>query len=145
MPNENEDNELIECISCSIGYESDDLYSTNDGDRVCSDCMRTCEHCEWVGHDNDEWHNVSDELWCVGCWENDSVYCSRCEYTYNGDRVGINNVRRVEEQVDLVDLQEHQVLQEHQDLQEQVDLVDLQEHQDLQELVDLVDLQEQVS
>jgi hypothetical protein len=98
MPNENEDNELIECIACSIQYESDELYSTNEGDRVCSDCMRTCEHCEWVGHDRDEWHNVSDELWCGGCWENDSVYCSRCEYTYNGDRVGINNVRRIEEQ-----------------------------------------------
>ena len=97
MPNENEDNELIACITCSTQYESDELYSTSGGDKVCSDCMRTCEHCEWLGTDDDSWHTVSDELWCEGCWENDSVYCDRCDYTYNGDRVSTNHINGVDE------------------------------------------------
>ncbi len=95
MPNENEDNELIACITCSTQYESDELYSTSGGDKVCSDCMRTCEHCEWVGTEDDSWHTVSDELWCEGCWENESVYCDRCDYTYNGDRVSTNHINGV--------------------------------------------------
>jgi hypothetical protein len=98
MPNDNEDNDLVACISCSTQYESDELYHTSNSDRVCSDCMRTCEHCEWVGTEDSEWHSVTDELWCESCWENDSVYCNRCDYTYNGDRVGTNNIRGIEEE-----------------------------------------------
>ena len=88
MPNETEDTELSNCISCSTQYETDDMYHTSNGDLVCSDCMRMCEHCEWTGSVDSDWHNVNDELWCEGCWENDSFYCDCCGSTYNGDRTG---------------------------------------------------------
>ena len=97
MPNENEDNELIACIACSTQYESDELYSTSGGDKVCSDCMRTCEYCEWVGVEDNEWHNVSDELWCATCWENESFYCNRCDFTYNSNRVSNSHINGVGE------------------------------------------------
>jgi hypothetical protein len=97
MSDENEDNELVECDECSQQLGQDDILTTSEGNTVCDDCIRMCEHCEWSGTSDDSWHTVSDELWCEGCWENESVYCDRCDYTYNGDRVATNHINGVDE------------------------------------------------
>ncbi len=86
------ENELVSCVSCSTQYERDDGYMTSDGDFACSDCFRTCERCEHASTDSDSWYTVSDEMWCEGCWENNSFYCERCEDNFNDDRVSWNEV-----------------------------------------------------
>jgi len=80
-----------ECVGCSESYPEDEMFSVDDG-YSCTDCVQTCERCEWVGTSNDEWYNVDDTSWCTGCWEDHSFHCSRCEYTYNGDRISYNTV-----------------------------------------------------
>lgn len=89
---DNTENELVSCISCSTEFERDDGFITNDGDSCCSDCFRTCEHCDYASTDSDSWYTVGDQMWCEGCWENDSFYCDRCEENYNDSRVGYNSV-----------------------------------------------------
>ena len=81
-----------ECVACSIEYEEDELHTDNDGDWICSDCIRTCERCEWVGSTQSDWYTVDDNSWCEGCWSDYSYHCVRCEYTYDGDRIGSNVV-----------------------------------------------------
>ena len=86
------ENELVSCISCSTQYERDDGYMTSDGDYSCSDCFRTCERCEHASTDSDSWYTVSDEMWCEGCWENNSFYCDRCDENYDDNRTSYNDV-----------------------------------------------------
>jgi hypothetical protein len=97
MPNDNEDNELIECEDCSTQLEQDDILTTSNGNSLCENCYRMCEHCEWSGSSSDDWHTVSDALWCQSCYEDDAVYCERCEYTYNNNNVSINIINRIDE------------------------------------------------
>jgi len=85
--------EVGTCISCSTEYPIDDLSTTEDSDLVCSDCIQLCERCESVGTDGWGWYSVDDESWCENCWENDSFHCTRCEYTYNSNRVDYSIVR----------------------------------------------------
>jgi len=97
MSVENEDNELVECDDCSNQLERDAMLTTTAGALVCDDCYRICEHCEGAGSASDDWHTVSDSLWCQGCYEDDAVYCDRCNYSYNGNNVGTNYISSVEE------------------------------------------------
>jgi len=95
MPNDNEE-PLVSCVACEFEFNSDDIgTTTHDGDPVCDDCVRMCEHCDWVGSRNDGWNVVSDDLWCENCYDRYSMYCDRCEYSYDGDRIGSNNVNGV--------------------------------------------------
>lgn len=82
MPN-NEDTEMVSCISCSTEYEVDDIYRTDSGDPVCNDCQRTCERCDWVGSEGDDWNYVDGNQWCASCWENWAFYCDHCDSTYD--------------------------------------------------------------
>ena len=80
-----------ECIGCSESYPEDELFSSDDG-YVCTDCVQTCERCEWIGTSNNEWYNVEDTSWCEGCWSDHSFCCQRCDYTYDSDRISYNTV-----------------------------------------------------
>jgi hypothetical protein len=33
------------------------MSTDNDGDWICSDCIRTCERCEWVGTHDSDWYS----------------------------------------------------------------------------------------
>jgi hypothetical protein len=81
-----------QCVVCDGQYEEDELSTDNDGDWICSDCIRTCERCEWVGSHQSDWYTVDDYSWCEGCWEDHSWTCRRCDYCYDGDRIGYNTV-----------------------------------------------------
>ena len=80
-----------ECIGCSEEYPEDEMFSVDDG-YSCTDCVQTCERCEWAGTSNDEWYSVEDTSWCTGCWEDHSFHCSRCDFTYDSDRVSYGTV-----------------------------------------------------
>ena len=88
MPDDNDDNELINCDECSNEMSRDDSFTANNGEIVCSDCIQVCEYCETIYTSSDDWYNVDDQSWCESCWSDNSFTCSRCDYTYNSHRDG---------------------------------------------------------
>ncbi len=87
MIDNNDDEELkVSCSQCSADDFEDNMYLTHYEAWVCRSCMSMCEHCDNIGADSDDWYTVSGENWCQACWENDSVYCDRCEENINGRR-----------------------------------------------------------
>ena len=78
---ETENAESIECAVCSTDIDSDNAYAVSYGDdMVCSDCVRTCERCDDVGHENDNWFVVDGrELWCESCTDRSANWCDSCE------------------------------------------------------------------
>ena len=88
MPDDNDDNELINCDGCSNEMSRDDSFTANNGEIVCSDCIQVCEYCETIYTTSDDWYNVDDQSWCESCWSDNSFTCSRCDYTYNSHRDG---------------------------------------------------------
>jgi hypothetical protein len=87
-----EDEVKHQCVHCSNEYPEDELHNTNDNDYVCSDCVRTCEHCDWVGSEGNDWYSVGNQYWCETCWSDDSFTCQRCDECYNGDRISSGRV-----------------------------------------------------
>jgi hypothetical protein len=92
MPDDNDDDELINCSECSNEMSQDDSFTTNNGEIVCSDCIQSCEYCENIYTTNDDWYNVGNQHWCEYCWENNSFTCNRCEYCCDSNRDGGTNV-----------------------------------------------------
>jgi len=92
MSDEEDEVTTHQCVVCDGQYEEDDLSTNDDGDWICSDCIRTCERCERIGSHQDDWYVVDDYSWCEGCWEDHSWTCRRCDYCYDGDRIGYNTV-----------------------------------------------------
>lgn len=86
MPNDDEV-ELVECVSCATESSRDDMFVTDNSEYVCGDCITTCQRCNWVGTRDDDWHTVDDDLWCEGCYSDHSWWCTRCEYTYDENRI----------------------------------------------------------
>lgn len=93
MSDDTDNDNLVSCVACSTEYDKDDGFMTDNADYVCSDCYTSCENCDWAGTRDDDWHTVSDSLWCEGCWENNSSYCDNCNTNYDNDRVGFAYVR----------------------------------------------------
>lgn len=85
MSEENEQT-TVQCDECSEQIPEDDALGTDSGNRVCSDCYRSCEHCEWSATDSADWFSVDDCQWCRGCWESEAFTCERCENCYNANR-----------------------------------------------------------
>lgn len=86
MPNDDEV-ELVECVSCATESNPDDMLVTNNSEYVCNDCVQSCQRCDWVGTSDDSWYTVDDDSWCEGCWSDHSWHCVRCEYTYDDGRI----------------------------------------------------------
>lgn len=91
MPNDDEV-ELVECVSCAFEGNHDDMIVTNNSEYVCNDCVQSCQRCDWVGTSDDSWYTVDDDSWCEGCWSDHSWHCQRCDYTYDGDRISSSTV-----------------------------------------------------
>jgi hypothetical protein len=92
MPDDNDDNELINCSECSNEISQDDSFTTNNSEIVCGDCIQYCEYCENIYTSNDNWYSVGHQNWCEYCWENHSFTCNRCEYCSDSSRDGGTNV-----------------------------------------------------
>ena len=92
-----EDEVKHECVHCSTEYIEDELHNTDNGDYVCSDCIRTCERCDWVGSEGNDWYSVGNQYWCETCWSDDSFTCQRCDECYNNDRISSGRVEDVGE------------------------------------------------
>jgi hypothetical protein len=83
MPDDNDDNELINCSECSNEISQDDSFTTNNSEIVCWQIVsKYCEYCENIYTSNDDWYSVSHQNWCeYCCWSNHSFTCNRCDYT----------------------------------------------------------------
>jgi hypothetical protein len=79
--------EKHECVVCSTEYEVDDLLVTESMEWVCRNCVQTCQRCDAVGTDQDDWYTVEDNYWCEGCWSDHSFTCARCDYCYDDGRI----------------------------------------------------------
>lgn len=88
MPNDNNDDELLNCSECSNEMSRDDSFATNNGEIVCSDCVQYCPYCEETYTTNDDWYSVGNEYWCESCWSDNSFTCNRCDYCVNSNRDG---------------------------------------------------------
>ena len=88
MPDNNDDNELINCDGCSNEMSRDDSFTANNGEIVCESCIQVCQYCDTIYTTNDDWYNVGNEHWCESCWSNDSFTCNRCDYSTNANRDG---------------------------------------------------------
>ena len=83
IDNEDTTEDMVSCQACHNEDTEDNMYLTHYEAWVCSDCMLSCEHCDNIGMDNDDWYHVSGERWCEACHEQDSHYCDRCEEYIN--------------------------------------------------------------
>ena len=94
-----EDEVKHECVSCGTEYVEDDLHITSSADLayVCSDCVRSCEHCDSIGSDSDDWYSVGNQYWCESCFNDDAFTCERCDEAYYAERVSNASVRDVGE------------------------------------------------
>ena len=92
MPDNNDDNELINCDECSNEMSRDDSFTANNGEIVCESCIQVCQYCDTIYTSNDDWYSVGHEYWCEGCWESHSFTCNRCDYCVNSNRDGGTNV-----------------------------------------------------
>jgi hypothetical protein len=88
MPENNDDNELINCDECSNEMSRDDSFTANNGEIVCESCIQVCQYCDNIYTTSDDWYNVGNEHWCESCWSNDSFTCNRCDYSTNANRDG---------------------------------------------------------
>ena len=92
MPDNNDDNELINCDECSNEMSRDDSFTANNGEIVCESCIQVCQYCDTIYTSNDDWYNVGHQHWCEYCWENQSFTCNRCDYCVNSNRDGGTSV-----------------------------------------------------
>lgn len=63
------------CVVCDT---NDATLTTADNEQVCQDCAMSCDNCEDIGTENDNWYSVDNERWCVGCADDSAYYCDRC-------------------------------------------------------------------
>ena len=77
---ETEDASEVECAVCGSATEPENAYVVSYGnDIVCSDCVRSCDRCDDVGTENDNWSIVDNDTWCESCTERYSNWCESCE------------------------------------------------------------------
>ena len=85
--------EKRECVVCSTEYSTDDLMVTESMEWVCDSCVQTCNRCDYIGTEHDNWYTVDDSYsWCEGCWESHTFTCSRCDFCYDDSRVSWSTV-----------------------------------------------------
>lgn len=75
-----------ECSVCDAETQTDDLIYTAYNDAICSDCIMTCERCDFIGSTNDDFHTVNgDSIWCEACTDRRAYWCDSCdEYNSRG-------------------------------------------------------------
>jgi len=83
------------CTNCDLELTEDDKLTTDNGETVCNDCIRICEKCEMVGHENDDWNYIdSMSTWCANCTSAYAHWCDDCDnyftgYTYGAEDTGM--------------------------------------------------------
>ena len=82
MPDDDE-LDIVECASCSIGVNPDDLATTLSGDVLCSGCRIWCERCENYNYEDGCRSVEGYGIWCESCSDNHTFWCESCESVYS--------------------------------------------------------------
>ena len=75
--------ELVECSSCSIGYDPEELITFRNGQVVCSECRFSCERCDEYDYSDNSRYIEGHGSWCEDCANNNSYWCESCECQYD--------------------------------------------------------------
>ena len=75
--------ELVDCNSCSTGYNPDELVNFPDGSAVCPDCRFSCERCDEYDYSDNSRYIEGHGSWCEDCANNNSYWCESCECQYD--------------------------------------------------------------
>lgn len=68
--------EQLVCNYCCSNTDESSSVSASNGDRYCDDCARICEHCDFIGHTDDDFSAVDGaEIWCQRCIERFTNWC----------------------------------------------------------------------
>ena len=78
-----DDIELVECDSCSTGYDPDDLATTLNGKVLCSECRIYCERCDNYDFEENSRYVEGVGTWCEPCADNHTFWCEACECLYS--------------------------------------------------------------
>jgi hypothetical protein len=89
------DEDVVEQLVCDYCRSNTDAeHSVLTGsDRYCDDCVRMCEHCDSIGHMDDDFSVVDGmEVWCQNCINRGANYCDNhgeyfTGYTYHAEDV----------------------------------------------------------
>lgn len=77
------------CTSCDLELTEDSKYTTDEGETVCTDCVRICEKCEIVGQEHDDWCYVDNSMmWCDNCTSSYAHWCDDCDTYFTGVNYG---------------------------------------------------------
>jgi hypothetical protein len=89
METEDEVEVKYQCTNCNLDLDEDDKLTTDNGETVCTDCIRVCERCESVGQESDDWCCVDGaELWCANCTGSHAHWCDDCDNYFSGYTYG---------------------------------------------------------
>jgi hypothetical protein len=89
METEDEVEVKYQCTNCNLDLDEDDKLTTDNGETVCTDCIRVCERCESVGQESDDWCCVDGtELWCADCTGSHAHWCDDCDNYFSGYTYG---------------------------------------------------------
>ena len=75
--------ELVECDSCSTGYDPDELATTLNGRVLCSECRIYCERCDNYDFEENSRYVEGVGTWCEPCADNHTFWCEACECLYS--------------------------------------------------------------
>jgi len=75
--------ELVECDSCSTGYDPDELATTLNSRVLCSECRIYCERCDNYDFEENSRYVEGVGTWCEPCADNHTFWCEACECLYS--------------------------------------------------------------
>jgi hypothetical protein len=89
METEDEVEVKYQCTNCNLDLDEDDKLTTDNGETVCTDCVKICERCESVGQDHDDWCYVDNmQMWCANCTGSYAHWCDDCDNYFTGYTYG---------------------------------------------------------
>jgi hypothetical protein len=89
METEDEVEVKYQCTNCNLDLDEDDKLTTDNGETVCTDCIRVCERCDSVGQERDDWCCVDGtKLWCADCTGSYAHWCDDCDDYFSGYTYG---------------------------------------------------------
>lgn len=77
--------EQLSCDYCINPTDAEHSVVTSSNDRYCDDCARLCEHCDFIGHQDDDFQIVDGmETWCQRCVERFANWCDWHDEYFTG-------------------------------------------------------------
>lgn len=84
------DNKYTLCGDCDEYSLNIELCETDEYNNVCESCISghytRCDWCDRISH-NDYIRQLSHDIICLRCWDNDVIYCEDCGDPYHYEQI----------------------------------------------------------